>query len=486
MNPSEIVIDLDIRPNDPPAGAAGPRPGIGVRRWRTAAAVLAGILVLSAGGAAPFPAPPLREVFAAPVGPSAFYRLAGDVLVTVTPTAAATAQPGHRMTGYDLPTGRQLWSADLVVEDFTTGHPAIGVATADGVLLVSEGGTPSTQTTALDPRTGQRRWSVPYWLSALPGEPTGLVFDSVFAPESRLAPDAPGGQTETYHSADGSRYTEPPIGLVLHAVDLATGRFRWTSPRLATAATVPAADDEPTVLLTRPAEGAGVEVRDPVTGAVRHRLDWPDEKLVFAVRMGDVVAVSHSGPDPGVTGYSADLSQRRWRRSLPGVAHPFVAVCGRVLCHQDPTGGTVAFDPATGETRWRLPEPVQLTSVGSWAVEVNDDQRLSRVIDPLTGRTVGVLDGWQLVDVAHPSAPDRIPADPAQLVLRTNHTAQQTEVGLLDLARPAVRPLGVLPHALRGCTAAGRFMACRTADGQLRGWRYELPSRHRVGRALGE
>lgn len=468
MNDGGIVIDLGTTRYDPSIEDTGPSRTSAVPRWRTGAAALAGLLVLSAGGAAPAPAPPLREVHTASLGPLDTYHLDGDLLVTATPSAGAD-QPGRRITGYGLVEGRRLWTEEFDVS------PRIGTGAtlASGSLVISEGPEEGPRrTTAVDPQTGERRWSVPYSLTISPGEPIALAYEHIFAPESRLRPGQREETAAQTYLSEGHRYTEPPIGVIVRAVDLGTGRVRWESPRLDTNVLLPAAADQPAALLTTSA-GGGVEVRDLATGAVRHRLDWPGGELGGAGRIGDVVAVWRFGPDQGVVAYSADLRQRRWSRSLPD-PDSFVTTCGPVLCWPD-RSSTVAIDPATGETSWRIPERLHPFSHGPWLVTRDDDwERLHRIVDPVTGRTAGDLGGWQFADDGW-MGPGRIDPDRPPLLLKPNPVAQRTEFGLLDPAEPTVRPLVVVPHAVRGCQVARRFLACRSADGQLRVWRYEPP-----------
>ncbi|WP_422774322.1 PQQ-binding-like beta-propeller repeat protein [Plantactinospora sp. WMMC1484] len=461
-----MVIDLGTERYEPPVDTAGPPRAVVVRQWRIAAAALAGILVLNTGGAAPAPTPPLRQVYAAPIGPVDTFTMAGGLLVTASVLDGAD-RPGRRITCYDLTDGRRLWSGDFVVD-----RDGDGPIFSDGLLLISErlaDGAP-TRTTALDPRTGRRRWSAPYRPLPLPDGPIALVFDNVFRPEARVWPGQRTVGGKVYIASDGHAYTEPPTGMTVRGLDLGTGRLRWELPRLDSARVVEAAGEHPTILLTSSVDG-GVEVRDVVSGAVTHRLDWTGGELVHGQRIGDVVvATAQSGTDLVVTAYSADLRRRRWSRSLPGPDQS-VERCGPLLC-QWAAFRTSALDPATGEARWERPGPRNLLSIGPWLVEL-DNGPLRRVLDARTGRPVTDLGGWWLAGDPGWSGAGTLPADPPPLVLQPNLVKQHTWFGVFDPAGPSVRLLEVLPHSLHGCVAADRFMACRSGDGQLRAWRYE-------------
>ncbi|MFY1693608.1 PQQ-binding-like beta-propeller repeat protein [Plantactinospora sp. WMMB782] len=464
-----MVIDLGTERYEPPAAPARAPRELRLGRWRVTGAVLAGILALSVGGAARSPGPPLREVHAAPLGPADTYTLADGLLLT-TSVIDPTDQAKRRIECHDLTRRRQLWSIDLTLDDNHLG-PRIG----GGLLLVyekaAEGAPPHT--TALDLRTGQRRWSVPYRSLLLPDGPIALVLDNVFRPASRLRPGQVEGAGEVYHGSDGHAYGEPPIELVVRGLDLDTGRLRWALPRLDSVRLVETSEGQPPVLLTSSPDGA-VEVRDLLSGRANHRLDWPGGELARAQRIGEtVVAVAQSGSGQVVTTYSADLRQRRWSRELTGT-RDFVERCGPLLCQARDTG-TSALDPATGETRWELPGPLRLLSLGPWLVEMDQRTALRRVFETRTGRTVADLGGWRLTD--NSAWPDEIPlrTDQPPLVFQPNVASEQTWYGMIDSAGPSVRRLGLLPYPTEECVAAQRFMACRVPGAQLRVWRYDPP-----------
>lgn len=482
MDDRHVLIDLDVEREQPASESAKPPPGVAARRWSIGAAALAGVLVLGAGGGAPIPPPPLRQVHVAPIDPADLYHLIDDLLVTATPVTTAD-QPERRFTGLDLTNGRRLWSWVTMADRPDAGAPmAVGTFVADGTLLITTepGGDTGLRTTAVDPRTGEHRWSVPYWLRTVPGERFAFIFDQIFRPESRITHRPVGPEQLIYLAADGSSYTEPPIGLIVRAVDLDTGQVRWETPRLtdADAVVVPAGGGQPTVLLTVADDGE-VEVRDAATGAPRHRLDWPGGKPVTAERVGDVVVVSRTGSDPAAVVYPATLQRPLWSRSLSG-PNPILTSCGPVLCWPDADTGTVAFDPATGEILWRLSEQAQFLAAGSRLVQLDSGWRFQRVIDPWTGRALGDLTGWRLADQRVMADQGQLRADVPPLVLRLNAAAQQTELGVLEPAEASVRSLGVVPYVLSECSVERRFLACTTTDGQLRVWRYEVSrARHR-------
>ncbi|MFC6023723.1 PQQ-binding-like beta-propeller repeat protein [Plantactinospora solaniradicis] len=450
MDGAVAVIDLGTDRYDPPVepGPAHPRTA---RRIRTTALALAGALVLGTGGAGP-PAPPrLEEIYQNRLGAGQYFQLTEDRLFVAgsTPDGA-----GLRVVAYDLDRGRQLWSTG-----YPTGARLASVTLAGGLVLVVDGDwrTGPTRTTALDARTGRSRWSMPKLVDVLPGERTALITERVFPPGSRLDPfDPASGGEVVYFSADG-RHNAPPIGMTGRAIDLDTGRDLWSFPLRAAAMPVPAAGARPAVVLAAE-RGGGIEVRDLRTGAVRQRLDWAGAIPQQADPVGNFLVLRHGSE---VTGYSADLLQRRWTRPVP-VADLGIYPCGPMLCMQNGAAVEVA-DPATGVTAWRTNERVWLQPHGSYLIE-SDDNRVRRAVDPGTGRTVIDLAGWTEERKSEEDSP--------LLLLRRNGNTIRTWLGVVDPGATAVRPLDPVPYVLLSCQVAPGLIACQTQLGQVRVWRY--------------
>ncbi|MEO3748457.1 hypothetical protein [Plantactinospora sp. B5E13] len=460
-----VVIDLGTDRYEPPSAppAGWPRRST-VRRLRPVVAAAAAALAFGVGGAAAPPAPPLRAILSLPLAsePNGGFYLLGDVLV-VAERVESVAEPQVRLTGYELTRGRQLWSIGrpVAITEFR-------FTPAENRLLLSEGGRRGgpIHTRALDPRTGELRWSYPSKLEVMPGErQTALIFEEIFPAGSLVDPQArPTDSTTWYHSNAGGIYREPPLGVVLHGINLDTGEPRWTSPRMTRAVTLAGTADRPAAVLTVPSEG-GIEVRDPHTGAVRHRLDGFDGELVAAHPIGDVVVLVWAEP-AGAAGYSSDRWQLRWSRSQAGPDF-YVEPCGPMLCRPGFTSVEV-LDPATGEQRWQLPERARFLPGGPFLVQRDDNEHLLRSLDPRTGRTVAQLTGWQVLDLNQWL--DALGRGTAPLLLSPTPGRDETRVGVFGRNGTAI-PLAAVPHSLPHCETTAAVVACRTRDHQLRVWR---------------
>lgn len=464
-----VVIDLDTDRYEPPPGppARWPRRST-VRRFRPAALAATVVLVFGTGGAAAPPAPPMRAILSMPIAPepSARFQLLGDLLV-VAERVESSADPQVRLTGYELTGGRRLWSIGRPVRWTEFGlTPAV-----DRLLLLErdrEHGPFQTQT--IDRRTGELRWSYPSALQVMPGEQIALVFEDIFPAGSRIRPEArpealPTGSATWYTSYTGGVYREPPVGVVLHGVDLGTGERRWTSPRMTRAVTLAGTADRPAAVLTVPPEG-GIEVRDLRTGVVRHRLDGFGGTLSEAYPLGDVVVLVSNDP-AGVAVYSSDLRQLRWSRSAAGQDF-YVEPCAPLLCRPGLTD-IQALDPATGEQRWQLPERARFLPNGPFLIQYDDNGHTVRSLDAQTGRTVARLPGWRVLDPGRWSDQDPAPGI-APMLLSPTPGRDETRMGVLG-RNGAVIPLAVVPYALVFCRTASAVVACLTRDGQLRVWR---------------
>ncbi|MEO3928386.1 PQQ-binding-like beta-propeller repeat protein [Micromonosporaceae bacterium B7E4] len=448
------VIDLGEERYDAPADPVPPR-RLRRRRLRTTALVLAGALVLGAGGAAPPVAPLLTELYRAPLDAGGDFTVAGDRLFVTEPLDGG----GHRVSGYDLGRGRQLWSGTYRIEQ------QVGLYPHDGLLMVVEQGRPQNRpfhTVVLDAATGQLRVSVQSPLTVLPEERVALVVEEIFPPGSRVDPDNPPPvTTPIYHASRGSgMYTAPSLGETGRVIDLDTGRDLWTSPLVAGIATVPAAAGRPTALLTGQRDGR-LELRDVRTGAVRQRIDPAASPPRYAEVTGDSVLVRF---ESHVAVYSADLRQRRWFRAMPA-DQGSVNVCGPILCltRQDPTG-VEALDPLTGDAVWRITDQGWLTQHGIHLVEYGLDGTVRRAVDPHTGRTMLDLTGWTETSGYSSTAP--------LLLLRRTRSGERTWLGLLDPEGTTVRPLDPLPFVVSSCQVTTGALACRTQFGDLRAWRF--------------
>ncbi|MFC5754831.1 PQQ-binding-like beta-propeller repeat protein [Actinomadura rugatobispora] len=239
------------------------------------------------------------------------------------------------LTGFDLATGRRLWSASL--RTFTmTPAPVAGA----GVFCVpGSEGIGSDGLYAFDAATGRRRWQ--YRTERVMG-------DVVLA----------GGLC---HFTDEDGF--------LYAVDLATGAARWRQ-RLAErlGAATPAAGGGLVAVI---APDRRVHAFDAATGAPRWKSEPAEGSSGTVGGLGDpgpllAGGTVYVGGAGGVlTALDARNGARRWLHgtagsgaaSPAGKGHQLPVVGGGLAVLDDGAGTLAALDAATGRVRWRRPLP---------------------------------------------------------------------------------------------------------------------------------
>jgi hypothetical protein len=134
--------------------------------------------------------------------------------------------------------------------------------------------------------------------------------------------------------------------------------------------------------------------------------------------------------------------------------------CGPALC-LGPINETAALDPLTGAERWRLPgRPVRIGS--GYGLFERPPQPLGRptfvVHDLASGAERAALRDTELL------SPER--SDPL-----LNRSGPDGRLWRLDLTDGRLSAVTVLPGAFADCDASGRYLACRSTDGELRVWK---------------
>ncbi|XVQ14684.1 PQQ-binding-like beta-propeller repeat protein [Spirillospora sp. CA-255316] len=238
------------------------------------------------------------------------------------------------LTGFDLATGRRLWSASLRM--FTMAPAPFAGA---GVFCVpGSEGIGSDGLFAFDAATGRRRWH--------------------YRTERVMGDAVPAG---------GLCYLTDESGF-LYAVDMATGAARWqqrVAERLG--AVTPAVGGGLVAVL---APDRRVHAFDAATGEPR----WRSQPAEGASRTGGLPGepppllaggtVYVGGAGGVLTVLDARSGGRRWQYgggsdAAPpgGEEHPLPAVGGGLAVLDDGDGTLAAMDAATGRVRWRRPLP---------------------------------------------------------------------------------------------------------------------------------
>ncbi|WP_320064665.1 PQQ-binding-like beta-propeller repeat protein [Micromonospora sp. RTGN7] len=435
------VIDLgelrgDVKP-DPPS-----RPPRAAARPLRAA--LAGAVALFALAASAPSVRPASAVLAVRTGAEVL--LAGGRLYVAEPPSLGT-DGGREVVAYTMPAAaggspRPLWRTPA-----PGGFGQFWVREHNGFVLLTGGRDGrALETFVVDAATGRQRWR-------LPGFPDPTVGDGLLLLGGGFGDGAGEQATDT-----------------LQAVDLPSGRVRWSVPATRGRLTYRYRGAEVDRVVLIPGSGR-IEVRDARSGAVLAALDPPPggppgpqdvnvagDLLLVTSTTGDVAG------DSRVTAYGLDALDRRWQLDLPPGG--YLAQCGEVPCVAARNVGVSLLDPATGRARWTNPR-------SQWVAAVRGDRLLVAaqdlvgavefaVLDATTGRTVAELGRRELVH-------NRDPDGPLFTTRRTREGALL--VAELDPVAAEARSLEVLPDAPVDCRSAGRDLVCRRASGTWGWWR---------------
>ncbi|WP_329110572.1 PQQ-like beta-propeller repeat protein [Micromonospora sp. NBC_01699] len=357
------------------------------------------LVLLSVTGAEPF-GRDLRRTGELEIPARATFFLAGNLLLVADPTATPTTLSGH-----ELPGGRRLWRVPA------TAAASFAADLVGDLLLVSEVDTLGRRiaTTARSVRTGQVRWQRPGLLLVGADSDTGVAISEV-------------------RSASGAgRRIEGTI----EAVDLATGRVRWTVPIPSTAVGELVPDGTGRLLVVH--DSGLVRLHDLRTGAAvgEGRLppaDYaPDNPVMVAGRL--ILRHPAGDGDSAISAYDLVDLTVRWTRPVRRV-NGGLRECGGLVCLED-WRQVVALDPATGAQLW-----------------TGDTHRGWGRLPWGTGTGTRVL--------LRPS-PDR---------------------PLIAVEQGAdLRILGALPQRVSDCRAGAVDLVCRTGDVRLGLWRMSVPGR---------
>jgi outer membrane protein assembly factor BamB len=431
---SVALIELDL-PAPPPSGRVRPP----VHRYRVLGLVLAGLLVLTLGGAAPGAPVRWRHLGSVPLpaGSLLTFTVSGDRLY------AATVTGDRRVTSaWRLDPTRPAWTVTV-----PGGEVGDGYLEPAGDLLLQN---LDPQVAVLDAATGATRWTAPVPVQVLSGR-TGLVRTAAFAPGTEYDTTS-GDPGQLYFSADGRPYTQPPRYTDLEGVDLATGRRRWKVREPGSVYAAAAPDASGAVLVV---SAQAIDLRDGTTGGPLRRRALPradPREVWYAEVTGDLVLVRQGRR---LTAYRAGTLEQRWTTVLPpdDVQSGF---CFGVLCQRLPDGIAI-LDPETGRAAWRAGVDVNLTGGGGEVLETRGSSgRPVRIRDAATGATRTDLSAWDTV-VDYDTGRDL-------LVYRYDPALQTTAFGLRAPGAAVVRSLGVSEAPLRDCRASDRLVACRGVD----------------------
>jgi len=389
-------------------------------------------------------------------GASTSYQLLGGLLYTMDGNANR-----RTATAWSTDPPRRLWSVSTELQL----DPSGSVIRDGGSTMVLAGAytlqQSATSTTVIDPRSGRIRWSSPVPVLAHSGG-TGIVPETTF-PAGTEYDQSSGDPGPLYWSADGVPYTQPPDRTVLHGLDLATGRERWTVTQRGSVYVVPAGGDA-TGFVVVAAGRLALLAAD--TGAVVRERALPrfaGTDVSYPEIVGDLLILRHDVVRTGAgtaTAFGLDTFEQRWQVREPGDTgdHSF---CIGLPCEREP-GGLAVLDARSGVTRWHARPNVNLIARWSDVLEVQGDRPL-RLLDLRTGKIKVDLAGWDTVTDAAGAAPI--------MVFRAEPGSGRAGFGVLWPGARRVLPLGLSSAPVQRCSADDRFVACRV-DGGIEMWSY--------------
>ncbi|MEV4346230.1 hypothetical protein AB0J83_17305 [Actinoplanes sp. NPDC049596] len=450
------LIELDLTDQPGPAPSSPPPAHL----YRLPGLILAAVLVLAAGAAAPAGPTLWRYLGSLPVTPGLEepFELTGGRAYTMNEIG-----PGRQVTAWSLAEPpQQLWQTryDLPARDQDAiGFGGFHVERAGDVVLISHG--PSA--TVLDGHSGQVRWSTGTPVAAMAGGRIGLIQEPRFRPGTVYDQES-GAPGQLWFTAGGEPHDEPPSRTDLRGVDLYTGATVWSRsvPGAVIAETAPG--DAPAVLLL---SSTGMERLDGVTGRPVHRTAPPKvdgRSPLSGEIIGDLMMIYYYDTEGYATHEAAyapgDLAPL-WVRDVPP-APVQRAACTGLVC-SDEEAGLAVLDPATGRPMWRAPTGVDLIRRGGYLLEQETSTgTLVRLVDPPTGTSRVDLDRWPAEVVG---------GSDESIVLRRGLEKGVSAFGVIDAGHDRVQPLGTTAMAISDCQADSRYVVCRAQD-SLRVWAY--------------
>lgn len=436
---ADVLIDLGEVPKhrDRPADPGEPRAPFPIRALLGALSL---VLVALAAGAGHHRPPAPATVIPARLGDSTF--VVGDRLFVIGggPEQLGTGVHHKIVSSYALPGAKLLNRTTVAVSGTITT-----VLLAGDTLMVSYqiDATGSSATAAVVAGTGETRWQ----------RPTGL-----------LAVSAADGLALL--SSDGGR----PGKAQWYAVDLRTGRDRWTVREPIDGYTTDAGyqDGYPRWLITATTSGH-VETRDARTGqiittATVPATDLQANSLVWTV--GDLLMLG-TGSN-GVTAYTMPGLHPLWYTPADLSENWAMSPCGPVICAFRAQRKISALDPATGRLLWDSERWAYAEATGSYLVATRSEQggyggpKLT-VLDPWTGAALGDFGGWEGLATSG--------ADDLTYAMQVVPGKYVVYYGVLDPARLDVEILGSADGVSTGCETSAGALVCRLVDASVAVWR---------------
>ncbi|MDY7086704.1 MAG: PQQ-binding-like beta-propeller repeat protein [Actinomycetota bacterium] len=424
-----VIIDLGLERGEPDSYDSPQRstfPG-----WFPAA-VLAVLVLLTAGASAAPAKQPFTEVFSLRAGPAEPYALTGDGRLLV--------QTYGVLGAYHLRDGEPQWKAGRTT-------PVFRLRLGSGLILMRPwiAGSRDPGTTAISVGDGAYRWRRTGQVVSVAGSSTLLSVTPV--------------------RGAGNRRIDGPVD----AIDPRTGRTLWTVnvPSSAALVALPGVGDAGARMLlvhddrTMAVHDLATGERLATTNAPPADYD-PDNPAV----VNGTILLRHPGrPGMEISAYDPVTLRNLW--AMPADGAYTIESCGVLACLSGP-GGMRAVDPATGDTVWKRPEWRGIQQFGSQYVAYGstENTRPLGLINPGTGALEVDLTGWR--PVAGTAGEHHL------LVTRAVEPGGRTMVAVAQPGESRPRLLGALPTGTGDCQAANERLVCRSMYGRIVVWSYGM------------
>lgn len=251
------------------------------------------------------------------------------------------------------------------------------------------------------------------------------------------------------------------------AVELTTGRVRWTLPHPRDGYTAAAGPDIdfPRWLVTVTDSGR-LETRDPRTGGILARTSMarvPGRGNGLMWSVGDLIVVAGGGS--GFDAYRLPGLERVWHTTADLSQSWTQADCGRLLCTFRMQRGMTVLDAVDGRELWSDDRWAYAESSGEYLLATELDRYSDRpvvyVLDPATGRPLGNFGDWEFLG----------PAAGGQFYGKLDVRGQyKIFYGLLDPATRHVRILGSGSRVSGSCEIGRGVLMCRLIDASIALW----------------
>jgi putative pyrroloquinoline-quinone binding quinoprotein len=413
------VIDLDVVRAASGVARPAARPPGARARWLSAVLVAVSVLWLGAAG------PPGPDLAPEHLIGGVFERL---VLDPVRAFTVRNASASSRIDAYALGDGTHLWSTAV-------RGTVLRMLADSGVLLVS-----ADDTVALDAATGRVRWR--QRAASLLGNAAGLA----------VVTTVPG---------------------VFGGLDLRTGEPRWAADISANARTVVQyeAGKARIVEMADWYPDGTLDLRDPVTGELRRhvQIGRGADSVSDAYLVGGTLLLGET-ESAGIRWYNGENGNPG---SLPKLGYTVTSgmvQCGTNVCVGD-NGGLTAIDLARGQAVWHVKRWNVYRGLTPSVAEVFDATGVDAgdtgaLIDPVTGRILDGLAGWQPTDATlGPQAAlwHRMPAGGELLAVHNGQTGLRLVVGRVSRWQSAPT-----------CELNAAFLACYGGE-EMAVWRLPAP-----------